>query len=100
MLESPARRMCLNPMLEQPEPPALATVVLYSGSVQGLINTDSHGFSVCYDALVRGMNYSQTRRLLLWASLASQKDASGPIPSSCAPDMRFSEFRLVEASTR
>ena len=24
-------------------------------------------------------------------------DASGPIPSSCAPDMRFSEFRLVEA---
>ena len=24
-------------------------------------------------------------------------DASDPIPSSCAPDIRFSEFRFVEA---
>ena len=61
------------PWTDEPEPPALATVILYSGSVQGMITTKSHGFSVCYDALVRGMNYSQGRRLLLWVSLASQQ---------------------------
>ena len=83
---------------EPPEPPALATVVLYSGSVQGMITTESHGFSVCYDALVRGMNYSQGRRLLLWASLASQQPrrlADGgveytmPLPRPALIDERF-----------
>ena len=81
-----------------PKPPALATVVLYSGGVQGLITTGSHGFLVCYGALVRGMNYSQTHRLLLWASLASQQprrlagggvEYSMPLPRPALIDERF-----------